>query len=150
MTLDEPSNWRHAEQLERDDFTPDPNRAVTDWLGEQADFLSERARVMLAAKILAQRGVFAQWFSEVEPEAREARLQWDPRHRPTAVEHYEELLHELERERDATARLLAEARAGHVDRYSPDELAADEDDARLSRDRAAENVVGPNLGGTAA
>ena len=158
MSLDDPENWKHAEQIERGDpFTPDALRSIFDWFASRADYLSERARYGLARAVIADRGCFVQWFAEVAPAPRRELLQRDRRHE---LDSQDQIIEELALVQQEIADLLAdEARlcSALVDIGSPyapalvdrDARGGDEDDARLSAERAAEKAVGdaPRLAG---
>lgn len=47
----------------------------------------------------------------------------------------------LQRECDDVDRIIARIEAGHSDRFSPDDRAADEDTARISAERASERAI---------
>lgn len=150
MSLDdERMSWKHAEQIERDATPQTVERIAAERIGrviskhlDPGHWHTPRFWTEVGAKSIAHRGYIRGVFDELDADPRRIGAGNEPQRRQQQTarlddaDFWAEHVGHLRRELVDAEAIWERVKAGHVDRYDPDTRAADEDDARVSRERA--------------
>lgn len=143
MTLDEPTNWRHAAALERgeDPSKPSAQFRLATLLAEHDDLHTIHHHMLVAGRVLAFLPRIQAWADSEKPKVSAQLRQQQTASLSDEDEALERAGYHKRGYEDAVASLAA---LGSVYAPSPvdlDEVGADEDSARISRERADDEAA---------